>query len=186
MTDLRTRPATPDDLLSADGKFELINGQLVEFPMAGDRPGTVAEEIFVSLRAYARQIGRGVAHADGVDFVVNRLPSGRQSFRPDASYHLGPRPANRMKYFTGAPTFAVEVRSEHDYGPAAEADMAAKRADYFAAGTLAVWDVDPLAETVRLYTPEAPTAPTEFHRGQEAHAEPAAPGWRLNLHELFA
>jgi Uma2 family endonuclease len=91
-----------------------------------------------------------------------------------------------MKYFTGAPTFAVEVRSEQDYGPAAEADMAAKRADYFAAGTLAVWDVDPLAEEVRLYTPEAPTAPTEFHRGQEAHAESAVPGWRLNLHELFA
>ena len=29
--------------------------------------------------------------------------------------------------------------------------MAAKRADYFAAGTLVVWDVDPLAETVAVY-----------------------------------
>jgi Uma2 family endonuclease len=47
-----------------------------------------------------------------------------------------------MKFFEGAPVFAVEVRSEGDYGPAAERELAEKRADYFAAGTLAVWDVD--------------------------------------------
>ena len=40
-----------------------------------------------------------------------------------------------MKFFQGAPVFAVEVRSEGDYGPRAEREMAAKRADYFAAGT---------------------------------------------------
>src|SRR5712691_4345126 len=47
-----------------------------------------------------------------------------------------------MKFFEGAPVFAVEVRSEGDYGPAAEKAMAKKRADYFAAGSLIVWDVD--------------------------------------------
>jgi hypothetical protein len=34
--------------------------------------------------------------------------------------------------------FAVEVRSEDDYGPAAEKALAAKRADDFAAGTRVV------------------------------------------------
>jgi len=47
-----------------------------------------------------------------------------------------------MRFASGAPIFAVEVRSENDYGPAAERAMAAKRADYFACGTLVVWDVD--------------------------------------------
>ena len=57
-----------------------------------------------------------------------------------------------MKFFQGAPVFAVEIRSENDYGPAAEREMAAKRADYFAAGTLVVWDVDLLGdETVRVF-----------------------------------
>ena len=51
-----------------------------------------------------------------------------------------------MRFIEGPPTFAVEVRSENDYGPAAEREMAAKRADYFEAGTLVVWDVDPDAE----------------------------------------
>ena len=53
-----------------------------------------------------------------------------------------------MKFGEGAPVFAVEVRSEGDYGPAAERAMAQKRADYFAAGTLVVWDVDLLSDEI--------------------------------------
>ena len=41
-----------------------------------------------------------------------------------------------MRFIEGPPTLAVEVRSENDYGDAAEREMAAKRADYFAAGKL--------------------------------------------------
>ena len=58
-----------------------------------------------------------------------------------------------------APVFAVEVRSEGDYGPAAEREMAAKRADYFAAGTKVVWDVDLLSDdVVRVYRADSPEA----------------------------
>src|SRR5204863_7857407 len=117
---------------------------------------------------------------------VAQLRSGRESFTPDASYYIGPRPANRMRFTEGAPTFAVEVRSENDYSPAAEQEMAAKRADYFAAGTLIVWDVDPLGEWIRAYTAIDPTQPRIFRRGDLADAEPALPGWRLAVDELFA
>ena len=86
-------------------------------------------------------------------FAVPELPSGRESFSPDASYYVGPLPDNPMRFVEGPPTFAVEVRSENDYGNAAEEEMAAKRADYFLAGTLVVWDVDPIAECVRKYLP---------------------------------
>ena len=83
---------------------------------------------------------------DGIGNAGPELPFERESFSPDASYHVGSRPANRMRFFTGAPTFAVEVRSENDYGVAVEDQMAAKCADYFTAGTPAVWDVDPVAD----------------------------------------
>ena len=53
-----------------------------------------------------------------------------------------------MRFVEGAPVFAVEIRSENDYGPAAEEKMKAKRADYFACGTQVVWDVDLLSEDV--------------------------------------
>jgi Uma2 family endonuclease len=84
------------------------------------------------------------------------------------------------------PTFAVEVRSENDYGDAAEVAMAAKRADYFEAGTAVVWDVDPINELVRKYRREFPDHPTVFARGQDADAEPAISGWRLAVDRIFA
>ena len=115
-----------------------------------------------------------------------KLPSGQESFSPDASYYNGPLPSNRMRFIRGPPTFAVEVRSENDYDPAADAQRAAKRADYFLAGTLVVWDVDPIAESVRKYEAGSPDAPTLFGRGQEADAEPAVAGWRMPVDHMFA
>jgi Uma2 family endonuclease len=53
-----------------------------------------------------------------------------------------------MRFPEGAPIFAVEVRSENEYGPAAEQTMQEKRADYFACGTRMVWDVDLISEDV--------------------------------------
>jgi Uma2 family endonuclease len=91
-----------------------------------------------------------------------------------------------MRFIEGAPTFAVEVRSANDSGEAAEAAMAAKRADYFAAGTLVVWDVDPRAETVAVYRATAPTQPMIYRQGHTAEAEPAVPGWRIAVAEIFA
>ncbi|MBM3223257.1 MAG: Uma2 family endonuclease, partial [Candidatus Tectomicrobia bacterium] len=76
--------------------------------------------------------------------------------------------------------------SVYDYGPRAERALAAKRADYFACGTLVVWDVDVLHEQViRVYRASAPTQPTLYRRGEIAEAEPAVPGWRLAFEELF-
>jgi Uma2 family endonuclease len=92
-----------------------------------------------------------------------------------------------MRFFEGAPVFAVEVRSEGDYGRKAEADIAAKRADYFAAGTLVVWDVDLLsAEVVRVFRADDPNTPTVYRRGERAEAEPAVPRWTMLVDDLFA
>jgi Uma2 family endonuclease len=91
-----------------------------------------------------------------------------------------------MRFLPQSPDFAVEVRSENDYGPAAEAAMADKRDDYFAAGTLVVWDVDLLSDdVVRVYRATDPTNPTIYRRGDLAEAEPAVPGWRMPVNELF-
>jgi Uma2 family endonuclease len=91
-----------------------------------------------------------------------------------------------MRFLEGAPVFAVEIRSENDYGPAAERAMAEKRADYFACGTLVVWDVDLLSEEViKSYKASDPTHPVLFRRGDIADAEPAVPGWRMAVNDLF-
>ena len=177
-------PATLDDLMKVEGKAELIGGRIVDYMASGEIPGTIAFEIAVVLREFAKALGKGRAYADGVGFAVDPpLTSGRQSFSPDASYHTGPFPMNGMAFIEGAPTFAVEVRSENDYGRGAETAIADKRADYFEAGTLAVWDVDPIAKTISLHTPASHTT---FHLGDLAHAEPALPGWTLDVTALFS
>ena len=89
-------------------------------------------------------------------------------------------------FLEGAPLFAVEVRSSGDYGAAAEKSMAQKRADYFAAGTLVVWDVDVLKEkVVRVFRATDATNPTIYKSTDYGEAEPALPGWRMHLKEVF-
>ena len=177
----RTR-ATIDDLFTVRGKAELVHGEVVEMAPTGGIPGHAAGEVFASLRAYSRRTGTGWAITDNQAFRVH-LPN-RESFSPDAAFWTGPPPT--MKYYDGAPAFAVEVRSEGDYGRQAEEAMAAKRADYFAAGTLVVWDVDLLApDVVRVYRHDRLAEPTIYRRGEAAEAEPAVPGWRMPVDDLF-
>jgi Uma2 family endonuclease len=180
---MRTKTrATIEDLYKVEGKAELVNGEIVEMPPSGDGPSAASVEIVVSIRDYARRTGRGRAYGDGTGFHVH-LPH-REAFSPDAAYHIGPRTG--MRFLEGAPLFAVEVRSEHDYSPAAERAMSEKRADYFACGTLVVWDVDLQSEDViKSYKASDPEHPVIFRRGEVADAEPAVPGWRLAVDELF-
>ena len=127
--------ATLDDLYRVEGKAELIGGRIVVEEMAtGFRPGEVACNIYFSLRTHGRQTKTGFATPDNVGYGVPKLPSGRESFNPDAGFFTGALPANLMRFIFGPPTLAVEVRSEFDYGTSAEEQLAAKRAEYFLAG----------------------------------------------------
>lgn len=178
--------ATLDDLMKVEGKAELINGRIVNAMPSGFLPVEVAFNITTSLKAHARAIGRGRAVADPTGYALDPpLSSGRQSLCPDASFYTGPLAKGHMGFIDGAPAFAVEVRSENDYGSTPDREYAAKRADYFEAGTLVVWDVDPVAETVTSYSAANPLAPVVFRRGDTAEAEPAVPGWRLPVDTIF-
>jgi Uma2 family endonuclease len=186
MASVEQARATLEDLYRTPGKAELIGGRIVRLMATGHKPSRVAGRIFLSLDDYAEKNSRGVAFTDNMGFAVPELPSGRESFSPNAAYYVGPLPENRMKFIEGPPTLAVEVRSENDYGAAAEAEMADKRADYFAAGTVVVWDVDPVAECIHVYRESQPTASVTYHQGQLAEAEPAVPGWQVAVDWIFA
>jgi Uma2 family endonuclease len=173
--------ATIADLYQVEGKAEIVNGEIVHMSPTGGQPHLAALAITLSLREYQRRTRSGIAIGDNTAFVVN-LPN-RKSFSPDAAFYVG---RITMKFFEGAPIFAVEVRSEGDYGPKAERNMAQKRADYFAAGTQVVWDVDLLsADVVRVYRVSAPEQAQVYRRGETAEAEPAVPGWTMLVDDLF-
>jgi Uma2 family endonuclease len=180
---MTTKPrATVDDLYQVEGKAELVNGEIVQMSPTGDVPSRAASAINARLRGYEASAKTGRAYGDNTGFLV-RLP-GRQSFSPDVAFYVGPRFGG--KFLEGAPVFAVEVRSEGDYGPSAEREMAAKRADYFAAGTQVVWDVDVLrGELIRVFRATDPETPVVFGRRETADAEPALPGFRMLVDEIF-
>jgi Uma2 family endonuclease len=179
---VKTR-ATIEDLYREPGKAEIVDGEIVRMAATGIRPGYAGDRIAFSLFAHVDRTKSGFAVGDNKAFRVD-LPH-RESFSPDAAFIAGAVKFS-MKFFEGAPTFAVEVRSEGDYGPAAERAMARKRADYFAAGTLVVWDVDVLSEdVVRVYRASAPETSAPYRRGELADAEPAVPGWRMAVDDLF-
>lgn len=169
------------DLYRTEGKAEIVDGRIVLISPTGELPGTAAGEIIFSLHAYAKRHG-GRACNGSVAFLADLL--NRKSFCPDASYYTGPRAG--MKFLPIPPDFAAEVRSEGDYGPGAEREMAKKRTDYFAAGTKVVWDVDLLSEdVVRVHRAATPDQPAIYRRGELAEAEPAVPGWKMPVDELF-
>src|SRR5215210_4731608 len=175
--------ATVEDLyrIRDRGKAEIVNGEVVLMSPTGDMPARAGGAIYVSLRGVERRAG-GRAYPDNVGFRVN-LPN-RKSFSPDAAFYTGP--PTGMKFLEGAPAFAAEIRSENDSGREAEAETAAKRRDYFAAGTLVVWDVDLLGvDVVKVYRASDPDNPQIYRRGEVAEAEPAVHGWTMPVDELF-
>jgi Uma2 family endonuclease len=164
-------------------KAEIIDGAIVPMSPTGGKPSRIGGLIFASLLAYEERMGQGTALPNNAGFIVD-LPN-RGSFSPDASYCVGQ--VIDQDFVQGAPIFAAEVRSKHDYGPKAERALVAKIADYFAAGTLVVWDVDVLREkTIRVYRAENPNQPTIYGMEDEAEAEPAVPGWRVAVKRLLS
>jgi len=176
--------ATIEDLYELPGhaKAEIINGEIHLMSPTGDLPNRAAGAIYISLRQYESKIKNGRAYSDNAGFKVN-LPH-RESFSPDAAFYTG-KPTG-MKFLEGAPVFAVEVRSAGDYGRKAEEEIAQKLSDYFATGTMVVWEVDLLSDDViKVYRASEPNAPTIYRRGEVAKAEPAVPGWTIAVDDLF-
>lgn len=179
---IQARPVTIADLYGVEQKAELVSGEIVIMSPASAGHGRVSGKIFQSLLEYEERTGQGYAFPDNVGFIVD-LPQ-RQSFSPDAAYFFGA--INEQEFVDGPPAFAAEVRSPEDFGATAEQALAAKRADYFAAGTLVVWDVDALRQKViRVYRSTAPNEPKIYSVGDTAEAEPAVPGWTMSVASLF-
>lgn len=180
----RTR-ATIEDLYKVPGKAELVNGEIVYMSPTGDAPNRAGTNLAYVLVQYERETGSGQTYSDGAGFIIDLAR--RKVFSPDVAFYTGPKAQGvNMKFVEGAPVFAVEIRSENDYGPSAEQKMAVKRADYFAAGTQVVWDVDLNSDdVVHSYQSDNPDKPTIFKRGDIANAEPALPGWQMPVEDLF-
>jgi Putative restriction endonuclease len=172
MATVQQSRASLDDLYRTPEKAELIGGRIVTFMATGRKPARVDGRIYRSLDDHATSTKVGEAFPDNTGYAIAILPSGRESFSPDASYHRGPFPKDPMRFIAGAPHFAAEVRSEGDYTPSAELEMAEKRADYFQAGTEVVgtWTRWPSVSTS--IEQATPTMRSHFAVGRQPRPNP--------------
>ncbi|HVG45354.1 MAG TPA: Uma2 family endonuclease [Longimicrobium sp.] len=176
------REATVADLHYLKGKAEIVDGRLEVIAPASFAASRAAGAILSGLMTYGDEHDGGWAFGSTLAYLVD-LPH-RKSLCPDAAWYTGPRAGAGFPPI--APVFAAEIRDDADYREEYEDHFTAKRADYFAAGTQVVWDVDVLREElIRVYRADDPENPTIYRRGEVAEAEPAVPGWRFPVDELF-
>ncbi len=136
MATLIARDPLVEELMQIEGKAEIVGGEIININHAGGKSAYAATQISVALMKF--ESGEGFAFGSSPGFLCD-LPN-RKSFSPDAAFYIGP--PIEMGFLPIPPVFAVEVRSKNDYGRRAEAAITQKIADYLAAGTLVVWDVD--------------------------------------------
>lgn len=157
---------------------ELVDGILVEKAM-GYRESLLALWIGTCLNNFVvpRRLGL-VAGADGLTRV-----SPTRNRMPDVGYtawsNLPTPDAHRRPVADFAPDLAVEVVSEGN----TRAEIAEKRREYFAAGTLLVWVVDPRKGTVVVYTD--PDAHTVLTAADVLGGGDVLPGFALPVADIF-
>jgi Uma2 family endonuclease len=175
--------ATEADLIKVndrgEGLCELVDGLLVEKGL-----GYTESDLAIALGAFLRAfiVPRNLGLLSGPDGGMRLFPGLVRL--PDlafASWDRIPgrrRPTEAIAGFV--PDLAIEVLSRSN----TKKEMARKRREYFQAGVLLVWEVNPRARTVAVY--EAPERPTVLEIGQALDGGRVLPGFALPLADLFA
>ena len=133
-----------------EGCWELINGALVEKPLAGETHGRVAGTFLAYLGAYALSENLGCAYLSATGYVISESPPNVRM--TDVSFiRTGRLPANRNRdgFIRIAPDLVAEVISPSDR----MADVLAKVGMWLDFGVPMVLLLAPIAQTVTVYRP---------------------------------
>jgi Uma2 family endonuclease len=158
---------------------ELVDGTLVEKPM-GYKESFLAIHLGGLLNTFV--IPRNLGLVSGSDGSV-RLFAGLVRY-PDIAFTSWDRiPGRRLPDAPIpdlVPNLTVEVLSLSN----TDAEMARKRREYFSAGVILVWEIDPRSRTVHVYAdPDSPTILTE---ADTLTGDPVLPGFSLSLRDYFS
>lgn len=145
MTQVANRPLMFEEFvaLNSEGRFELVNGQLVEMVTSRPLHGWTLTRLSATLDTYLE--ARSPNGFWGVDIDVPTIAfHGR---RPDFLYFSQADAAAGLdlerNQVTSVPTLAVEIVSpDHE-----ERDTVVKRVEYAAAGIAHYWIIDPQHRT---------------------------------------
>jgi len=168
-------------LPDACGRFELLDGRLVELSPAGHRHNELIVTIGAILFAWIRPRKLGVLAGGDTGVLLRRNPDRVRA--PDLCFTLAERlPNHRAQHaFTDIiPDFVVEIVSPNDTA----GEVQQKVEEWLQAGVRLVWTVFPETHTVGVSTSLAATR--YVHEGDLLDAEPVLPGFAVAVAELFA
>ena len=167
-------------LPTEDRRLELLEGELYEMPPAGGRHGNAGSNLHIALGVHVKINRLGRLFTADTGFVVRRNPD--TVLVPDVSYvsydklPTGDVPAGFLEL---SPNLAVEVKSPGD----SSREVREKAEQWLAAGTAAVWVLDPDDRTVTLYMPgQAPQVLTD---SESLTGAEVVPGFQVPVRELF-
>ncbi|MDQ3693599.1 MAG: Uma2 family endonuclease [Chloroflexota bacterium] len=179
-----TRPISLADLErdgGPDGRWEIIAGELIEMPPAGGKHGRIWGAIYAHLWNFVVPNRRGYVYGADTGFVLVVDPLTLRA--PDVGFIRAERlPADFDDggFLRVAPDIVVEVLSPSDRLAPALSKVAA----WLEAGAAVVWLVDPAAETVTVFGPEA--SPRGLTIEQTLDGGDILPGFTFPVRDIFA
>lgn len=169
------------DMPDVPGKrLELVDGEVVEMPGAGELHMAIVILLFKLLDQFVDDHDLGLVRPDGLAYVLRRDPD--QVRIPDVSFvewDSVPEGEISEGFWEGAPTLAVEVLSPNDRAD----DIYERVQDYLAAGSSQVWVLRPRQRSVSVYRPDADTR--ELGPDAALDGRDILPGFRVRVGDLF-
>ena len=177
------KPMTALDLAALPGgrgHHELVRGELRTTPPTGRDHGFVESDIFRLLANYVEEHELGFVTPGDCGYLVSRNPDTVRA--PDVGFISAARAqaAPEEHYWPLAPDLAVEVLSPSD----TTYEVDEKTQDWLAAGSRAVWIVNPRQRTILVYQPAS--SPVLYRAGETLNAGDVVPGFRLKVDDAFA
>jgi Uma2 family endonuclease len=174
--------ATEEDVLSLDEHYnvicELIDGVLVRKPKGAEESRLavlIGTYLFLFVRKH--KLGEVLGEAGLLELMPGQVRIPDVAFISKKRFPGGKRP--KKKVWPAVPDLAVEILSESN----TPREMARRRREYFAQGTVLVWQVNPENKTVEVFT--SPTESKVYHVGQTLDGGDVLPGFKLKVSEIF-
>ena len=186
-----TRPSAPprEELITGEelermpdlGPCELVEGRIVPMSPAGGEHGGIEMKVAAALNGFVEQRRLGRVLVGEVGIYTGRNPDTVRG--ADVLYISNERFARvtrRAGFLDVAPELVVEVLSPTDKA----VEVTQKLKEYFAAGVVLVWLVNPKLRAV--YVHRSLTDVREFKEGEEVPGDEVLPGFALPVAGVFA
>ncbi|MBI2567585.1 MAG: Uma2 family endonuclease [Candidatus Schekmanbacteria bacterium] len=181
-TAIQERPITADELeriAHRHGRSELVDGRIIEMSPTGAKHGDVEGAAYLLLHTFVRKHQLGKVQCGEVGC---KLPNGRVR-APDVLFIRAeriPSSGSPKGFWPFAPDLAVEIVSASETA----SEVRDEANEWIAAGSRAVWIVDPATRTVTVF--QLAQVPRILATGESLEGGDVLPGFACTVAEIFS